>query len=71
MIPWEKRNLIKEVKKAVDFYPNCLLTKMYDLDLISYEEYREGMGINHSDSGYELKAMLAVGVLAIYEGELK
>lgn len=68
MTPAEKKT-IDEAKWAVGFYPNCLLTCMYDLDLISYEEYREGMGIAHSDAGYELKAMLAVGVLAIYEGE--
>lgn len=71
MIPWEKVNMIKEAKKAAGFYPNCLLTKMYDLDLISYEEYREGMGINHSEEGYELKAMLAIGVLATYEEKTK
>lgn len=66
-----EKSLIGEAKWAADFCPNCLLTKLYDLDLISYEEYREGMGITHSDAGYELKAMLAVGVLAIYEEEVK
>lgn len=66
-----EKKIIDEAKWAVGFYPNCLLTKMYDLDLISYEEYREGMGINHSEEGYELKAMLAIGVLATYEEKTK